>query len=312
MAAIALPALAVHAQDYPNKPVRVIVPFPAGGGVDIVARALTPHLTERWNQQVIVDNRPGAGTIVGTELAAKSVPDGYTLLMTNTSHATNGSMYKKLPYETLADFRMITLVATQSNLVVVHPAVPVKSVKDLIALAKAKPNQLNYASAGNGTSPHLAAALFCSMAGVEMTHIPYKGAAPALTDLIGGQIQVSFATILSVWPHVQSGRVRPLAVTSARRSAAVPDLPTVAESGVPGYESTAWFILLAPAKTPQAIADRLNADAVAVLKRPDVRERFAKEGAETVGGTSAQGLEFLRAEIAKWGKVIKTAGIQPE
>ena len=300
------------APDYPSKPIRLIVPFPAGGGVDIVARSLTPHLTERWGQQVIVDNRPGAGATLGADLAAKAAPDGYNLLLANTAHAINATLFKKLPYDAVKDFTPISLVATQPSVLIVNPGVPVKSVKELIALAKAKPGQLNYASSGNGTPPHLSAAMFESMAGVEMTHIPYKGAAPALTDLLGGQVQLMFATIISSAQHVHSGRVRALAVTSAKRSPAFPDLPTVAEAGVPGFEATAWFMLLAPAKTPDAIVQRLSRDTAAALAKPDLRARFAKEGAEAVGSTPDRAAAYLKSEIARWGKVVRAANIHAE
>jgi tripartite-type tricarboxylate transporter receptor subunit TctC len=303
---------ATAAENYPAKAVRMIVPFPAGGGVDIVARTLSPYLTGRWKQQVIVDNRPGAGTVLGADLAAKSPPDGYTVLLVNTSHAINATLQKKLPFDPVADFVPITLVATQPSVLVVHPSVPVKSVKELIAMAKAKPGQLNYASSGNGTPPHLSAAMFSNLTGAQMTHIPYKGAAPALTDLLGGQVQLMFATIISVSPHLPSGKLRPLAVTSAARSQALPDLPTIAEAGVPGYEATAWFMLMAPAKTRAEIIERLHRDTAEVVKGREVKERFAKEGAETVGGTPAQALSYLKAEIARWGKVIVAAKIQPE
>ncbi|MGE5526806.1 MAG: tripartite tricarboxylate transporter substrate binding protein [Rhodospirillaceae bacterium] len=298
--------------DFPLKPVRLIVPFPAGGGVDIVARSLTPHLTERWGQQVVVDNRPGAGTTLGADLAAHAVPDGHNLLLTNTAHAINATLFKKLPYDPVRDFEAISLVATQPSVLVVNTAVPAKSVKDLIALAKGKPGQLNYASSGNGTPPHLSAAMFENMAGVALNHVPYKGAAPALTDLLAGQVQMMFATIISVTPHLQSGRIRALAVTSPKRSPAMPDVPTVAEAGVPGFEATAWFMLFAPAKTPDALVQRISRDTAAVVSRPDVKARFAKEGAETVGSTPDRAAAYLKSEIARWGKVIKAANIQAE
>ena len=303
---------AMAAESYPVKPVRMIVPFPAGGGVDIVARSLSPHLSERWKQQLIVDNRPGAGTILGTDIAAKSTPDGYTLILVNTAHAINATLHRKLPYDPVRDFTPITLVATQPTVLVVHPSLPVKSVKELIAFAKAKPTQLNYASSGNGTPPHLAAAMFTNMTGAQFTHVPYKGAAPALTDLLGGQVQLMFATSVSVTPHLSSGRLRPLAVTSAKRSRALPDLPTVAEAGVGGYEATAWFMVMAPAKTPPDIITRVHRDTADVVRSREIQERFAKEGADTVGSTPAQALEFLRTEIARWGKVIVAAKIQPD
>jgi len=309
--AAALTVSATAHAAYPEKPVRLIVPFPAGGGVDIVARGLAPHLTERWGQQVIVDNRPGAGAMLGAELAAKSPPDGYTLLLANTAHAINATLFKKLPYDAVRSFEPISLVATQPSLLVVHPAVPVKTVKDLIGLAKSRPNGLNYASSGNGTPPHLSAAMFETLTGVQMTHIPYKGAAPALTDLLGGQVQLMFATIISVSQHVQSGRVRAVAVTSAKRTPSLPDVPTVAET-VPGFEATAWFMLLAPAKTSKAIVDHIARDAAATVQRADVKARFAKEGADTVGSAPDQALGYLREEIERWGKVIKAARIQSD
>ena len=300
------------AQTFPVKPVRIIVPFPAGGGVDIVARGLAPLLSERWKQQAIVDNRPGAGTVIGAEIAARSPPDGYTLLLANTAHAINATLYRKLPFDPVADFSPITLIATQPSVLVVHPSVPVKSVKELIALAKAKPGTLNYASSGNGTPPHLSAAMFTNMTSTQLTHVPYKGAAPALTDLLGGQVQLMFATIISVGPHLPSGRLRPIAVTSAKRSPTLPDLPTVAEAGVPGFEATAWFMLMAPAKTPPALVDRIYRDTAEVLGRRDVKDRYAKEGAEPVGNSPAQALAYLKSEIARWGKVVIAAKIQPE
>jgi tripartite-type tricarboxylate transporter receptor subunit TctC len=313
-AVAALSIASVHAAQpkYPTKPVRLIVPFPAGGGVDIVARTLAPHFTERWGEQVIVDNRPGAGATLGANLAAKSDPDGYTLLLGNTAFAINATLFKRLPYDPIKDFEPISLVATQPSLLVVNPKVPVKSVQELIAYAKAHPGALNYASSGNGTPPHLSAAMFCEMTGIQMTHIPYKGAAPALTDLLGGQVQVMFATIISSMAHVKAGRLRALAVTSAKRSAALPELPTIAEAGVPGFEATAWFMLLAPAKTPQEIVQQVSRAAQAILARPDVRARFAQEGGEPAGLTPERTAAYLKSEIARWGKVVKDAHIQVE
>lgn len=299
-------------QPFPTKPVRLVVPFPAGGGVDIVARALAPHLTERWGQQVVVDNRPGAGATLGADIAARAAPDGHNLMLANTAHAINATLFKKLPYDPVRDFAPISLIATQPSVLVVHTSVAAKSVKDLIALAKAKPGELNYASSGNGTPPHLSAAMFENLAGVKMNHIPYKGAAPALTDLLGGQVQLMFATIISVTPHLGSGRIRALAVTSPKRSQALPDVPTVIESGVPGFEATAWFMLMAPAKTPAALVQRIARDAAAVVTQPDVASRFTKEGAEPVGSTPERAAAFLKSEIARWGKVIKAANISAQ
>jgi tripartite-type tricarboxylate transporter receptor subunit TctC len=308
----ALSAGVCAAEAYPTKPVRMIVPFPAGGGVDIVARSLAPHLTERWKQQVVVDNRPGAGAIIGADVAAKSPADGYTLLLANTAHAINATLHRKLPFDPVRDFAPITLIATQPSVLVVHPSVPAKSVKDLLALARAKPGSLNFASSGSGTPPHLSGAMFSDMTGIDMTHVPYKGAAPALTDLLGGQVQLMFATIISVGPHLQAGRLRPLAVTSAKRSSALPEVPTVAEAGVPGFEATAWFMLMAPAKTPAAITGQLHRDVAQVVKAGELRERFTREGAEPVGSTPDEAARFLKNEIARWGKVIVAAKIQPE
>jgi tripartite-type tricarboxylate transporter receptor subunit TctC len=312
-AALAALSAAVCAADaYPTKPVRMIVPFPAGGGVDIVARSLAPHLTERWKQQVVVDNRPGAGAIIGADVAAKSPADGYTLLLANTAHAINATLHRKLAFDPVRDFAPITLIATQPSVLAVHPSVPAKSVKELIALARAKPGSLNFASSGNGTPPHLSGAMFSDMTGIDMTHVPYKGAAPALTDLLGGQVQLMFATIISVGPHLQAGRLRPLAVTSAKRSAALPEVPTVAEAGVPGFEATAWFMLMAPAKTPATIIGQLHRDMAQVVKAGELRERLTRDGAEPVGSTPEEAARFLKTEIARWGKVIVAAKIQPE
>ncbi len=306
-------AATAHAaqREFPTKPVRLIVPFPAGGGVDIVARSLAPHFTERWGQQVVVDNRPGAGATLGADLAAHAVPDGQTLLLANTALAINATLFKKLPYDAVKDFAPISLVATQPSVLVVNTAVPVKTVKELIVLAKAKPGALNYASSGNGTPPHLSAAMFENMTGVSLNHVPYKGAAPALTDLLAGQVQLMFATIISATPQLQTGRIRAIAVTSAKRSPAMPNVPTVAET-VPGFEAIAWFMLLAPAKTPDALVQRISRDAVAVVTRPDVKARFAKEGAETVGSTPDRAAAYLKSEIARWGNVIKAAKIHLE
>jgi tripartite-type tricarboxylate transporter receptor subunit TctC len=310
--AAALGAAHAGASVFPSKPVRLIVPFPAGGGVDIVARSLAPHLTERWGQQVVVDNRPGAGATLGADIAARAAPDGHNLLLANTAHAINATLFAKLPYDPVRDFQPISLVATQPSVLVVHTSVPAKSVQELIALAKARPGELNYASSGNGTPPHLSAAMFENLAGVQLNHVPYKGAAPALTDLLAGQVQLMFATIISAGPHLQSGRIRALALTSPRRSAAMPELPTIAESGVPGFEATAWFMLMAPAKTQPALVQRLSADVAAVVGKQELSSRFAKEGAETVGSTPEQAAAFLQSEIARWGKVIKASNIRPE
>jgi tripartite-type tricarboxylate transporter receptor subunit TctC len=297
------------ADTYPSKPIKLIVPFPAAGTTDILARVVAQKLTEAWGQPVIVDNRPGAAGNIGADLVAKSPADGYTVLMgTVSTHAINPSLYARLPFDHVKDFAPITLVAAVPNILVVNPSVPATSVKELIALAKAKPGKLNFASSGNGTSIHLSGELFKTMTGVDMTHVPYKGSAPALTDLMGGQVNVMFDNMPSAFPHVKSGKLRALAVTSARRSPAVPDLPTVAEAGVPGYEATSWFGLIAPAGTPKEIVNKFSTTVAKILGTPEVRERLSSQGAEPVGNTPEQFSAFIRAETAKWAEVVKKSG----
>jgi tripartite-type tricarboxylate transporter receptor subunit TctC len=310
-ALLALASVGAHADTYPSKPIKLIVPFPAGGTTDIVARTIGQELTKTWGQQVIVENRPGAGGNIGSEAVAKAPADGYTLLMgTVGTHGINASVYKKLPYDAVKDFAPITLATSVPNILVVHPALPVKSVKELIAYAKANPGKLNFASSGNGTSIHLAGELFKTMTGVQMTHVPYKGSAPALTDLLGGQVQLMFDNMPSALPHVKTGKLRALAVTAAKRSPATPDLPTIAESGVPGFEATSWFGLLAPAGTPKEIVTKLNKEVVRILKTPDVKERLLAQGAEPVGNSPEQFAGHIKAEIVKWRKVVEVSGAQ--
>ncbi len=300
------------AQNYPNRPIRIVVVSTPGGSVDTMARVVGPKLAERWGQQVIVDNRPGAGGAIAAELVARSPADGYTLIMgTVASLATNVSLRKSLPYDPVRDFAPITLVATQNLMLLIHPSIPAKSVKELVALAKRQPGQLSFASAGNGTGGHLSGELFKLLAGIDMLHVPYKGVAPALIDVISGQVSMTFASILSGHPHARSGKLRALAVTGAKRSPAVPELPTMIEAGVKGYESATWYGLLAPAGTPPDIVAKLNAEVVSILKQPETHERLSKEGADPVGNTPAEFGKFIRSEIAKWGKVIKAAGIKP-
>ena len=300
------------AQNYPNRPIRIVVVSTPGGSVDTMARVVGPKLAERWGQQVIVDNRPGAGGAIAAELVARSPADGYTLIMgTVASLATNVSLRKSLPYDPVRDFAPITLVATQNLMLLIHPSIPATSVKELVALAKRQPGQLSFASAGNGTGGHLSGELFKLLAGIDMLHVPYKGVAPALIDVISGQVSMTFASILSGHPHARSGKLRALAVTGAKRSPAVPELPTMIEAGVKGYESATWYGLLAPAGTPPDIVAKLNAEVVSILKQPETHERLSKEGADPVGNTPAEFGKFIRSEIAKWGKVIKAAGIKP-
>ncbi|MDB5927962.1 MAG: hypothetical protein JWN13_6898 [Betaproteobacteria bacterium] len=310
---LALTSAGANAQQYPSRPVRLIAPFPATGGVDIVARQIAQKLSDRWGQQVVVDNRPGATGIIGTDLAAKSAPDGYTILMGNVAtQAVNVSLYSKIPYDPVRDFAPITLVARVPEMLVVHPSLPAASVKELIALAKAKAKQLTFGSAGSGSPPHLAGELFQSLANVQFVHVPYKGSAPALTDLIGGQINMYFANILSAMVHVKSGRLRALGVTSMKRSVVAPDVPTIAEAGLPGYEEYNWYGMLAPRGTPKPLIDKLHDDVVAVVRSNDLQERMTRDGAEVIGGTPDEFAKFIKAEISKYAQVIKSRGLRVE
>ena len=299
-------------QAYPAKSVRVIVGFPPGSGADITARAIGAKLYEVVGQQFFADNRPGAGSNIAAELAAKSAPDGYTLFIGTVANTINATLYSKLPFDFVRDFTPVALTTAAPNVLVVHPLVPAKSVKELIALAKRRPGQLNYASAGVGTAPHLSAELFNVMAGVTMTHVPYKGSPPAVTDLLGGAVDVMFSPASTVLPHVKSDRLRALAATTTTRLLSLPELPTVAESGLKGYETITWFGFVAPAKTPPAIVTRLNAEIVKVLAMPDVRNQFEIQGIETIGGTPERFAEYIRTEIAKWAKVIRLSGAKAD
>ena len=305
---------AAHAQPrpYPDRPIRLVVPYPAGGGVDIVARAVSGRLAEALGQPVVVDNRPGAGSVIGVDLAAKAQADGHTLLFVNLAYAVNATLVPKLPYDPLQDLVPVSLIATQPHVVVVHPSVPVKATRELIALARARPGQVTYASSGVGTGPHLAAELFSSMTGVRLNHIPYKGAAPALTDVMGGHAQVMFATIVSAMAHLQSGRLRVIAVTSAQRAQVLPGVPTVAEAGVPAYEAVGWYMLLVRAGTTAPVLARIHGGMTAALDHTSVRERLVGDGAEVVGSRPDEATRFLRNEIARWGAVVKSAALKPE
>jgi len=307
LACAALPALA---QTYPTKPVRFIVPFAAGGGSDLVARTVAQKLTEALGQTVVVDNRTGAAGSIGAELAAKSPPDGHTLLLgSNGPLAINPHLYPKLPYDAVRDFAPVALVTVMPFLLVTHPALPVRSVKDLIALAKSRPGQLNYGSPGNGSTTHLANELLKSMTGISVTHVPYKGVAPAATDLISGQTQMMSGDLSTLLPHVKSGRMHALAVTSERRSSLLPGMPTIAESGVPGYEASGWFGVLVPAGTPATIVERLNNTIAKGLAAADARERLGALGGEVASGSPEQFAAHVRRESAKWGKVIRAIGL---
>jgi tripartite-type tricarboxylate transporter receptor subunit TctC len=310
---LASASCAVVAQtDYPSRPVRIIVPSSPGGGTDILVRLLAPQFTERLRQPVIVDNRPGAGSIIGNEIVAKATPDGYTLLMGISTVAILPSMHKKLPYDALRDLAPVTQAISAPNILVVHPSLPVRSVKELIAFARKRPGELNYASAGLGTNPHLSMELFLSMAKIKMVHVAYKGLGPAIIDLVAGHVVVSTATMLTGLPQVRSGRLRGLGVTGATRSNVLPDLPTVAEAGVPGYEAVQWYGLFAPAQTPREVITRLHLAMTGVLQTPAVRERLANEGTQAVGNTPEEFASFLRTETDKWAKVVHAAGIRPQ
>ena len=302
-------ALGASAQGYPTRPIRLVVPFPAGGTTDILARAVSQKLTEAFGQAVVVDNRPGAAGNIGSDLVAKSTPDGYTLLMgTVGTHAINPSLYAKMPYDHVKDFIPVVLVAGVPNVLVVNPALPVNSVADLIKLAKDKPGTINFASSGSGTSIHLSGELFKTMAGVDMTHVPYKGSAPALTDLIGGQVQIMFDNLPSSLAQIKAGKLRAVAVTSLKRAPALPDVPTISESGLPGFEASSWFGVLAPAGTPAPIVARLNAEVNKWLQSPEGKEQLLAQGAEVAGGSPEQFVAHIRAETDKWAKVVKASG----
>ena len=298
-----------QAQNWPSKPIRLVVPFPPGGTTNVVARLLGQELSKSLDQPVVIDNRPGAAGNIGADSVAKSPPDGHTLLMgTVGTHAINASLYKKMPYDTVRDFAPVMLVAAVPNILVVHPSLPVHSVKELIAYAAANPGKLNFASSGSGSSIHLSGELFKTMAGVNMTHVPYKSSAPPLTDLIGGQVQLMFDNLPSALPHVKSGKLKALAVTSAKRSPILPDLPTIAESGLPGFETSSWFGVLAPAGTSKEIIAKLNFDIVRLLRSPDMQERFLQHGAEPLGIPAEEFAAHIKAEMAKWAKVVKESG----
>ena len=296
---------------YPAKPVRVVVPSSPGGGTDILARVLAQKLSESQGQQFVVENRPGAGQVIGIEAVARSAPDGYTLLMAASAIVINEVLYAKPPYDTLRDFAPVTLGASLPNILVVHPALPVKSVRELIALAKTHPRQLNYSSAGSGTSPHLSMELFRLMADITLTHIPYKGIGPATIDLVAGQVQLSMPNVLTALPQIKGGKLRALGVTGGKRAASLPNIPAIAES-VPGYEVIQWYGVLAPAGTAREIVNKLQQEMARILVLPDVKERLAADGADAVGSRPDEFAAYIRSELAKWSKVVKTGGIKLE
>jgi tripartite-type tricarboxylate transporter receptor subunit TctC len=302
-----------HAQAYPARPVRYIVPFPPGGGADLIARSVAQKITEGGGMQFLIDNRPGAGTILAAELAARSAPDGYTIFHgANTSHAINPNLHVKLPYDPIRDFAPITRLASFPNIVVVHPSLPVRSLKALVALAKARPGQLNFSSSGNGTPAQLAGVMFNDAAGVDMVHIPYKGSAPALTALMSGETQLMFSSLASALPFVRSGRLRPLAVTSAQRSPAVPDMPTIAESGYPGFEAITWHGLFAPAGTPPAMVARLHSEFARVLDAKEFRTWMLNQGADAASSTPEEFAAFVKSELTLYAKIVRKAGMKAD
>ncbi|MBI3714677.1 MAG: tripartite tricarboxylate transporter substrate binding protein [Betaproteobacteria bacterium] len=309
LVAVCLPAVAED--KWPSKPIKYIVPFPPGGTTDILARLIGAKLATALGQPVLVDNKPGAGGNIGSDFVAKSAPDGYTILGgTISSHAINVSMYKQMPYDPIKDFQAVTLIGTNANVLIVDPKLAAKNVKELIAMAKAKPGSMSFASAGNGTSQHLSGELFKAMAGLDMVHIPYKGSAPAISDVMGGQVPMMFDTTVVAAPHIKSGNVRALAVTSAKRVKGLDTIPTMAEAGVPGYELVSWQGVFAPAGTPKDIVKRLQSEIVKILAMPDIRERLDALGVEPVGNTPEEFSVFQKAEITKWAKVIKDAHIE--
>ena len=307
----ALSALSGAAADYPDRPIRLVVPYPPGGGADISSRIISQYLSEALGKPVIVDNRPGAAGNIGTEAVARAAPDGHTLLLASIATSVNASLFSNLPFNT-KDFQPVSLFITVPLMMVVSPTFAPRSVGDLIALAKTRPGQLNYASGGLGTANHIAGELFKYMANVDIPHVPYKGGGPALNDVIGGQVQLYFGTVASVREQAKAGRVRALATTGATRSSAAPELPTVAESGLPGFEVVAWYGVLAPAGTPQPIVDRLATELARIVRIPAVQEQIKAQGAEAIGSTPAEARRFLDAEIDKWAKVVKSSGMRAE
>ena len=300
----------VYGQSFPTKPIRLVIAFAPGGGTDVLARMIMKPLSEGLGQPIIPDNRPGADGVIASEIVAGAPADGYTLLITSSSHAINPGIGRKMSYDTLRDFAAVTQTASQQIILVVHPSLPVKSVRELIDYAKAKPDSLNYGTSSN--SVQLSMELFKSMVGIRIAHIPYKGSGPMLNDLLGGQIQVTFGASVATLPQIRAGKLRALAIGDSKRSAIMPELPTVAEAGVPGYQSVIWSGVLAPARTPRQVIDRLNGVFVRILQQPDIKERLVQLGSDPVGSTPAQFSAFISTEIEKWGKIAKVAGVKAE
>ena len=304
-----------HAADtgpYPAKPIRLIVPFAPAGSADALARTIQPALSEALGQTLVIDNRPGASSTIGTDMAAKAAPDGYTLVLVTTTHTVNPSLIAKLPFDTFKDFAPVSLVVSQPNILVVHPSVAAKSVKELVAMAKAKPGGMNFASGGNGSSPHLSGELFNIVAGTRITHIPYKGSGPGVTDLLGGHVQMMFAGPLALEQHIKSGRLRPLALADKRRSSILPDVPTMAEAGFPGVETGTWYGILAPARTPPAVVAHVQREIVRILQAADLKTRILNQGVDIVASSPADFEKFIIAEVAKWSRVVKAAGVRAD
>jgi tripartite-type tricarboxylate transporter receptor subunit TctC len=308
---IALSAIAC-AQQYPTRSIRMIIPAGPGGGVDTIGRVIGPPLSAALGQSVVMDNKPGAGTMLAAELAAKAPPDGYTILMVTNSHAINAGIHKNLRYDAVKDFEMVTLAASVPQVLVIHPVVQAKSVKDLIALARRNPGKLHFASAGTGSGTHLAAELFLSMTQLTMVHVPYRSGSAALIDLAGGHVDLMFSNTINSGPYVRSGRLKALAITTAKRSAQLPDLPTIAESGVPGYQADVWYGVLVPARTPADVVVRLNREIVAILKTNDARQKIAAQGADTIGSTPEEFMTVMKNDIAKWAKVTASIPMQTD
>ena len=312
MAVAVTGATCAVAATYPEKPVRMVVPFPPGGGTDVVARAIALKLTEQWGQSVVVDNRPGAASMVGTEMLARAVPDGYTLGFVSMSHTINPSIYKKLPFDPIADFSPVVLAATAPNVLVVSPGVGAKSVAELVQIAKSRPGKLNFPSSGNGGVSHLSMEMFRYAAGIDIVHVPYRGAGPALTALLANETQLMMATTPVALPQMKAGRLIALATTGLKRSSLAPEIPTVAEAGYPGFEADTWYGMLAPAKVPPALVNQANAAVTKMLTQADFKERLAHEGAQPAGGTPAQFAAHIKSEIEKWAKIVRTAKVKIE